>query len=434
VRNFDVAIRCGYLSTLKGGKVEVEKDRLIGVEGSRIAYVGTPIPFEADETIDASGKWVIPGLVNTHTHLPMTLFRGYSDDVPLNEWLTKHIFPAEARLVDPEFCRLGTELALVEALKSGTTSFLDMYYFEDDIAEVVDRSGMRAWLGQSVIDFPAPDNKSFDGGDYRILDRMVERWKGHERVSPVIAPHAPYTCSDATLKRAAEYGRKHDILLSIHVSETAFEQAESQKNFGKSPTQRLHDIGLMDCGCVFAHCVHVSEADMDLMAKKGVACAHNPESNMKLGSGAAPIRAMMDRGVTVGLGTDGCASNNDLNMIREMDSGAKLAKLSARDNAAVSAADMLRMATWEGAKALRALDRIGSIEEGKLADIVTIDLEHPHLQPVHEVPSLIYSLQGFEVSEVLCHGRVLLRQGRPTLLSPAGILERLREYRGRVGL
>jgi 5-methylthioadenosine/S-adenosylhomocysteine deaminase len=433
MRKFDVALRCGYLSTLKDGKVTVEKNQLVGIEGSRISYVGAPISFEAAETIDASTKWVVPGLINAHTHLPMTLFRGFSDDVPLGEWLTKHIFPAEARLVNPEFCRLGTEIALLESLKSGTTSFCDMYYFEDDIAEVVDRSGMRAWLGQSVIDFPAPDNKQMDGGDYRILDRMVERWKGHDRISPVIAPHAPYTCSDATLKKAADFARKHDILLSIHVSETAFEQEESRKLHGKSPTQRLADLGVMDCGCVFAHCVHVSDDDIGIMAAKGAACVHNPESNMKLGSGAAPIRKMLDRGVTVALGTDGCASNNDLNMIREMDSGAKLAKLSMRDNAAVTAGEMLRLATWEGAKALRALDRIGSIEEGKLADLITIELEHPHLQPVHEVPSLIYCLQGFEVTDVLCQGRVLLRQGRPTLLDSSQIFERLREYRSRMG-
>ncbi|MEO5668004.1 MAG: amidohydrolase, partial [Bdellovibrionota bacterium] len=326
--NFDTLLKARYVSTLQKGRPFVEKDITIGITGKNIAYVGPAVgTHQAKKTKDYGEAWIIPGLINAHTHLPMTLFRGFSDDVPLQEWLTKYIFPAEARLVNPEFCRIGTEIAALEAMLSGTTCFADMYYFEPDIADVMDKSGLRAFLGESVIDFPAPDNKKMDGNDYRLLEELIERTKGHSRLSAMIAPHAPYTCSDATLKKAAAFAKAKNILLSIHVSETTFEVGESAKNFKMTPVERLLGLGVMDTPAIFAHCVHVTDSDIEIMAKKPVAAIYNPESNMKLGSGATRVRKMLDSGVTVALGTDGCASNNDLNMIREMDTGAKLQKL-----------------------------------------------------------------------------------------------------------
>jgi 5-methylthioadenosine/S-adenosylhomocysteine deaminase len=427
---FDVLLKARYTSTLQDNRPFVENDIVIGITGQKIAYVG---PLELDHkakvTKDYGEAWIIPGLINAHTHLPMTLFRGFSDDEPLEDWLYKHIFPAEARLVNPEFCRIGTELAALEAMLSGTTALADMYYFETDIADVMDKSGLRAHLGQSVIDFPTPDNKNKDGSDYRLLDALIERCKGHSRLHAMIAPHAPYTCSDETLKKATAYAKKNDILLSIHVSETKFEQGESQKNFGKTPVERLQDIGLLDIPTLFAHCVHLTDNDIEIMAKKPVAAVYNPESNMKLGSGAARVRQMLDRGVTVALATDGCASNNDMNMIREMDTGAKLQKLSLANNAAITAKELIQLATRGGAKALRLADTIGQIKVGFSADVVSLDLRRPHLQPIHEVPSLIYSLQGNEVKDVFVEGRTVVENGKSTTIDQEGLLDRIKFYR-----
>ena len=428
--NFDTLLKARHVSTLQKDRPFVEQDLTIGITGTKIAYVGPALAsHSAKFTKDYGDSWIIPGLINAHTHLPMTLFRGFSDDEPLEDWLYKHIFPAEARLVNPEFCRIGTELAALEAMLSGTTCLADMYYFETDIADVMDKSGLRAHLGQSVIDFPTPDNKMQDGSDYRLLDALVELCKGHSRLNAMIAPHAPYTCSDDTLKKATAYAKKQDIILSIHVSETRFEQGESQKNFGKTPVERLRDIGLLDVPTLFAHCVHLTDADIDIMAKKSVAAVYNPESNMKLGSGAARVLQMLEKGVTVALATDGCASNNDMNMLREMDTGAKLQKLSQSNNAAIGAKDLIKLATLGGAKALRLQDRIGQLTEGFDADIVAIDLKRPHLQPVHEVPSLIYSLQGNEVRDVFVEGKKVVENYKSTTIDQDGLLDRINFYR-----
>jgi len=435
MKTFDIILKARHVSTLQKGRPFVEKDLCIGIAGKDISYVG---PHTADifaKTVTDYGEaWIIPGLINAHTHLPMTLFRGFSDDEPLQDWLTKHIFPAEARLVNPEFCRIGTEIAALEAMLTGTTCFADMYYFEPDIADVMDKSGMRAFLGESVIDFPTPDNKKKDGSDYRLLEELIERTKGHSRLAAMIAPHAPYTCSDETLKRAADFARTNKILLSVHVSETAFEVAESRKNFGgKSPVERLLGLGVLDTPALFAHCVHVSDSDIAIMAKKPVAAIYNPESNMKLGSGAAPVRKMLDAGVCVALGTDGCASNNDLNMIREMDTGAKLQKLSLADNSAITAQELIELATTGGAKALGLHNTVGQLKEGFAADLVAIDLRRPHLQPVHEVASLIYSLQGNEVKDVFVEGRKIVENGRSLTIDQEGLIDRLKFYREKAG-
>jgi 5-methylthioadenosine/S-adenosylhomocysteine deaminase len=433
-QSLDLLIKAKHLSTLQDERPFVEADQAIGFKGNKIAYVGAASQApQAREVRDLGEAWLIPGLINAHTHLPMTLFRGFSDDEPLQDWLTKHIFPAEARLVNPEFVRMGTEIAALEALLSGTTCFADMYYFETDIADVLDQAGLRGFLGQSVIDFPAPDNKKSDGNDYRLLDQLTEQLKGHSRLHAMIAPHAPYTCSDETLKKATAYAQNKNILLSIHVSETQFEVNESLKNFSKTPVQRMRDIGLMETPSLFAHCVHVNDEDISILAQKPVAAVYNPESNMKLGSGAAPVRKMLDRGVCVALGTDGCASNNDLNMIREMDTGAKLQKLSLSNNAAITAQELLKLSTKNGARALGLSESIGQLKEGFDADLVAIDLNKPHLQPVHEIPSLIYCLQGHEVRDVYVQGKALVRDHKCLTLDQDALLDKLRFYRKKVG-
>lgn len=426
----DLLLTSQYVSTLQADRPFVENNLYLGIKDSKITYLGSKESAPNSKAFrDLKNTWMMPGLINAHTHLPMTLFRGYSDDVPLQDWLTKHIFPAEARLVNPEFVRIGSELAALEALHSGTTCMADMYYFETDIADIMDQSGMRAFLGQSVIDFPAPDNKKLDGSDYKLMDALIERCQNNNRLHAMIAPHAPYTCSDETLKKAAAYAKNREILLSIHVSETAHEVAESLKIHSQTPVARLQKLGVLDTPSLFAHCVHVTDEDIAIMAKSPVSAIYNPESNMKLGSGAAPIRKMLDQGVSVGLGTDGCASNNDLNMIREMDTGAKLQKLSLSDNSAITAQELIKLATVNGARALGIDNSIGSLKVGLEADLIGIDLNHAHLQPVHEIASLIYSLQGFEVKDVYVAGKALVQDHKCLSLDKESILDRLNFYR-----
>ncbi len=424
-----ILIKAKHVTTMDPSRDFVEENLCIGIDGNKICYLGPANGApEAKEVIDAGNHWVLPGLVNAHTHLPMTLLRGFSDDVPLKDWLEKHIFPAEGRLVSPEFCRLGSKIAALEAMLSGTTTVCDMYYFEPDIAEVMDQSGMKAFLGQSFIDFPAPDNKKQDGNDYKLLEELIEKYSGHERIHAVVAPHAPYTCSDDTLKKTAAFAKKHNLLYSIHVSETGFEMQQSQEQHGMTPVARLQKLGVFDCQSVFAHCVHVTDDDIKIMAKNPTAAIYNPESNMKLGSGAARIRKMLDEGVQVGLGTDGCASNNDLNMFGEMNTGAKLQKVSLADNAAITAKEMLAMATREGAKAL-GLNDTGYLAVGMKADIISVDLLHANLQPVHDIPSLIYCIQGHEVQDVWIDGKQTVKDHKCLTLNASEIFEELAAYR-----
>ena len=431
MNEFSIGIQCRYLSTLDPKRPQVEENVFIGINDHEIAFIGKhdPKTQSVRHWIQGEQHWVTPGMVNSHTHLPMTLLRGMADDEPLKEWLEKHIFPAEARLVSPEFVKIGTKLALCEAIRSGSTTFCDMYYFIGDIAKVCDEAGVRAYLGETYIDFPVADNLKQDGGEERILSKMLVDYANHRRIRPVVGPHAPYTCSDETLKKAFGFARKNKLLVSIHVSETEWENAESISKYGKTPTKRIADLDLLDVPTLFAHGVHLTEEDMEICAKHKVSVVYNPESNMKLGSGAARVPLMLEKGVNVALGTDGCASNNDLNMIREMDSGAKLQKHSAKNNAAISAWQLLQLATINGAKALRAEKTFGSLEVGKAADLICIDLMHTHLQPIHNVTSLIYSLQGSEVSSVLCDGRILMDEYDLKTLDEDAVIRELAEYR-----
>jgi 5-methylthioadenosine/S-adenosylhomocysteine deaminase len=428
---FTYGVQCRYLSTLDPKRPRVEENVFIGVTDHTIAFIGTydPAKHSVRHWISGEEHWVIPGLVNAHTHLPMTLLRGMADDEPLKDWLEKHIFPTEARLVSPEFVRLGTKLALAEAIRSGSTTFCDMYYFAWDIGQVCDEAGVRAYLGETYIDFPVADNLKQDGGEERILQKMMTDFRNHRRIRPVVGPHAPYTCSDDTLRRSFKFARENKLLVSVHVSETEWEQNESLAKYKKTPARRFYDLDLLDVPTLFAHGVHLTDDDMTLLAKTKTSVVYNPESNMKLGSGATRVPKLLASGVNVALGTDGCASNNDLNMLREMDTGAKLQKLSEKNNSAISAWQMLQLATINGAKALQGDKTFGSLEVGKAADFICVDLQYTHLQPIHDVTSLIYSLQGSEVSTVVCDGRLLMDEYDLKTLDEQDILDELDDYR-----
>lgn len=430
MKKFDLGIFCGKFLSMKDHSTHVSENIFMGIKDGKIAYVGTENKkSDCAEFVDATGKLVMPGLVNAHAHLPMHLFRGLADDEPFDVWLWKNILPLEAKLLSPEFVRLGTELSLLEAISFGITSIYDMYYFEDEIADVCDKAGMRALLGENFSSFPAPDDKDQKGNDLKIIERMLEKYgTNHERIRPMIAPHAPYTCTDEKLKAARDLALKTGLHIGIHVSETKGEQETSFKEFKKTPVKRFHDLGLSEAPCLYAHCVHVSDEDIALMKEKNVRVSHNPEANMKLGAGAAPVPKMLKAGLKVGIGTDSVASNNDFNLWKEMDFAAKLAKLSNSDNTAMTANDALKLATSLGAQAM-GFDTTGQLREGFLADFLILDIEKVYLKPVHSIPSLlVYSANGAEVESTYCHGRLLYNKGSFKTLDCDSILSRSEKY------
>ncbi len=364
--------------------------------------------WEPAERVERKSSVVLPGLVNTHTHAAMNLMRGISDDQPLMEWLQKSIFPAEAKNVSPDFVKAGTTLACLEMVRGGTTTFADMYYYESDVAAAVETCGMRAVLGETWLDFPAPGHANLEESQ-KVTRAFLEKWKGHRRITAAVAPHAPYTCSKETLLAAKALADEFGAPLLIHVSETKDEQKQIREKYGTTPVKWLDAIGFLGPRVLAAHGVWLDEGDLALLASRKVALSHNPESNMKLASGVAPVVAARKAGVTVGLGTDGVAgSNNDLDMWEAMDFAGKLAKVTALDPTVLPARDLLRMATIEGARALGLEKRIGSLEEGKSADLIAVDLNAPRSRPIYDVASaLVYSVKEGDVSLTVVDGKVL---------------------------
>ena len=423
-QSYDVGIRVPYLVSSFGtggaAKVETRRDQFIGLRGSKIARICSFADYEAaGENEGIVRTWIrgdrhvaLPGLVNAHTHLPMSLFRGLADDAPLHEWLHDHIFPLEASVSDAAFCEAGTDLSLLESIRYGTTTFCDSYFHESAIASCLDRAGVRGVLAETTLDFATPSNPKADDSVYAMIRELHGRYVGHPLLEIAVGAHAPYTCNDATLRKVDAFARELDLKTLIHVSETAREVRESFEIYGLSPIARLQKLGLLRSGLIIAHAVHLDSADRNLLAASGASVVYNPESNMKLGSGTAPIIDYLRRGIPVGLGTDGAASNNRLNLFSEMDSAAKLQKLMSGDNTAMTAANALWVATIGGARALGLDDRIGSLEEGKDADLILVDLDHPHLTPIHDVQSLlVYAANGSEVDVVLCAGKTLYERG-----------------------
>ncbi len=419
------------------GAFTVRGATAVAVKAGEILAVGDPAAIDAaylpKERVVRPGGVLLPGFVNTHTHAAMNLLRGLSNDQPLMEWLTKFIFPAEAKNVSPAFVKAGTDLACLEMIRGGTTTFADMYYYESDVAASVDRAGLRAVLGETWLDFPAPGHANLEESK-AVTRAFLEKWKGHPRVTAAIAPHAPYTCSRETLQAARALADEYGAPLLTHVSETRDEQNQILEKYGKSPTAWLDEIGFLGPRLSVAHGVWLSPADLALLAERRVSLSHNPESNMKLGSGVAPVAAARKAGVVVGLGTDGAAgSNNDLDMLDAMDFAGKLAKVSALDPTPLTAPELLRMATIDGARAL-GLDRlVGSLEAGKRADLIVVELEKAHAQPVFDLPStVVYASRAGDVSLTVVDGRVLFDGRRVLTLDEAKVLAAAKEWRGKV--
>src|SRR5580700_11178581 len=361
----DFLITHGLIVTMDSPRT-IYYDGAVAIKGDSIVAVGRRSEIEsqyaAAETIDAAGMLVLPGFINGHTHVPMTLFRGLHDDVTLDDWLRKYIFPAEAKNVTEEFVRWGTRLAAAEQIRAGVTTFADMYYFEDAVAEETKAAGMRGVLGETFIDFPAPDNKN-EAAMLAYTEKFLKRWQGDPLIHAAAAPHSIYTCSRKTLEDASGLARKYHAPILIHVAEMTKERDDSEKQNGMSPVQYLERVGVLGPDVVAAHCIFVDAADSKTLAERRVGCVHNPSSNMMLASGVSPVREMREAGVAVGLGTDGPAgSNNDLDLMEEMDLAAKLAKITHVDPLALNAKAVVEMATIDGARALHLDKEIGSLE------------------------------------------------------------------------
>ncbi len=432
----DLVVVAGSALPMDAG-FTVRGETAVAVAGGEILALGDPAAIDAaylpKQRIVRTGGVLLPGFVNTHTHAAMNLLRGLSNDQPLMDWLRKFIFPAEAKNVSPEFVRAGTDLACLEMIRGGTTTFADMYYYESDVAASVDRAGLRGVLGETWLDFPAPGHADLEESK-KVTRAFLEKWKGHPRVTAAIAPHAPYTCSRETLLAAKSLAEEFGAPLLTHVSETWDEQKEIREKHGKSPVAWLDELGVLGPRVCIAHGVWLSADDLALLAARKVSLSHNPESNMKLGSGIAPVAAARRAGVVVALGTDGVAgSNNDLDMLDAMDFAGKLAKVAALDPTPLAAPELLRMATVDGAKAL-GLDRlVGSLEPGKRADLIVVELGNAHAQPVFDLPStVVYASRAGDVSLTVVDGKVLWDGRRVTTLDEARVLAAAKEWRGKV--
>jgi 5-methylthioadenosine/S-adenosylhomocysteine deaminase len=414
---------------IENGAVAVRADRIVGV-GTK---TGIDTRFQPRQRLDRPDAILAPGLINTHTHAAMALFRGLADDLTLQDWLNKFIFPAESKNLSAEFVRWGTRLGVLEMLLGGTTTFTDMYYFEDVVAEVAKEAGMRGVLGETIIGFPVADAKT-PADSLRFAESYLQRFHHDPLVTPAVAPHAIFTNSDQTLKAARALANKYDAPLIIHLSETKKENDDELAKRHATPTKALDSLGVFNGRTVAAHCVWVNEADLAILKMRGVGVAHNPSSNTKLASGVAPVVRMRALGIAVGLGTDGPAgSNNDLNLFEEMDLAVKLQNVTRLDPQALSAAAALEMATLGGARVLGLEKQIGSLEPGKRADLIAVRLDRPNAVPLYNpVSQMVYALKAEDVRDVMVNGKPVVRDAQILTLDARQILLKAAEYRVKV--
>lgn len=420
IKNATILTMDASFSTIEGGCIAIK-------DGSIIDVCSGTCSFKTAKEIDASGKLVLPGFVNTHTHAAMTIYRGLADDKALMDWLENYIWPAEVEFGTQESVKLGTELAIIEMLQSGTTTFNDMYFFQDTVAEVAKQIGMRVMIGEGILNFPTPSIKD-PSQSFVVIEKMIRRWKDEALVSCAIAPHAPYTCDEDRLIEAKELAQKYELPYHIHLSETLYEVEESIKNEGLSPVAYLDRIGVLDEKTVAAHCVHLSDTDLEIMKRTNTSVSYNPQSNLKLGSGIAPIYKYIEKGIRIGIGTDGVASNNNLNMIKEVNVAANLQKGISNNAAVIPAKDALFMATQGGANILGMGASIGSIEKGKKADVILFDIDQAHLVPMYDPYShIVYASNGNEVDTVIVNGRVLMENRKLTTIDQDRVLNAVKE-------
>jgi 5-methylthioadenosine/S-adenosylhomocysteine deaminase len=414
---------------IQGGYVikaphDVLKDHYVIVEGSSIKDITPNLPGDISEVLGGPHDIVMPGLINTHTHAPMTLFRGMADDLPLMTWLQDYIFPAEAKFVDREFVYIGSLLAAWEMTRSGTTSFCDGYFFEDEVGRAAREVGIRAWIGEGILQFPTPSLAD----PKRTIEHtrsFIERWKDGGLIKPTVFPHATYTCTPEILEAAYGLAQEYDLIFQIHLSETRAEVEQVRKNHGLSPVELLDSIGCLSSRTLAAHCVVLCPEEIDLLAKRNVSVSHNAESNMKLASGIAPVPQMISAGVNVCIGTDGCASNNNLDIIGEISTVAKLHKINCMDASVLDECTAFSMVTENGAKALHVEG--GRIEPGRPADITVLDGSAPNMVPVHNpVSHIVYAATGTNVKDVIIDGRIIVRNFRSLTVDEEALIKECR--------
>jgi len=431
-RQVSLLITNGIVVTVDGSR-HIYNPGAVAIQGTDIVAVGPSADVaarvRASQQIDATGSVVIPGLINTHTHAPMVLYRGLADDLALQEWLEKYIFPAEAKTVSPQMVRIGTQLAAAEMIESGTTTYADMYYFEEEIARATKAAGLRGVLGQTIIQFPVADAKTPDEGLARA-EAFIKEFANDSLIVPAVAPHAPYTNDAKTLQASRALATKYNVPVIIHISETSEEVSNSQTaHNGMTPVAYLDSLGFFGPRTLAAHMVWPTAADIAILKARGVAVSHNPESNMKLASGIAPVPQMLAAGVVVGLGTDGAASNNDLDMFEAMREAAFLHKVSTKDPRAIPAATALEMATINGARAVGLEKLIGSLEEGKRADVVIVGMSSARQTPLYDpVSHLVYASRGDDVRTVIVNGKILMRDRKLLTLNEAAVLAEARTF------
>jgi 5-methylthioadenosine/S-adenosylhomocysteine deaminase len=420
----------GIVVTVDGTR-RVLNPGAVAIDGSRIVAVDTPAViasrYKAAQTIDATGKVVMPGLINTHTHAAMVMFRGLGNDLALMDWLQKYIFPAEAKTVSPEFVRIGTQLAVLEMIQSGTTTFADMYYFEEEVAKVAKSAGMRGVLGQTVIEFPVPDAKT-PADALKRTEAFARQFDHDELITPSIAPHSVYTLDARTLTAVSEMARRLMIPIQIHVAETSAEIGMSQDRHKMRPVAVLDSLNFWAPTTIAAHAVWINDDEIAVLKRHNVGVSNNPESNMKLSSGTAPVMKYRKADVSVGIGTDGAASNNDLDMFEAMRQAAFQQKLVTMDPTAISAAEALEMATIGGARVLGRSGHLGSLEAGKLADLIIVGMSKPRQQPLFDpVSQIVYASRGDDVETTIVNGKILMRDRKVLTLNEATVLAEARK-------
>ena len=435
MREVDNIISGGTILTLDENDRRID-DGAVAISGDTIVAVGKSEEilnqFVGKTLIEAKNSIIMPGLVNCHTHAAMTCFRGIADDLELITWLNKYIFPAEAKNANPELAYWGSLLACAEMIKSGTTTFCDMYVFEDETARAAKQAGLRCLLGEGLFDFPSPNAKTPAEG-FAYIRKLIEKWHGDPLINIIVEPHSLYICSPSLLAEAKKIADEYNLTYAVHLLETQAELSQLQKKFAKRPTEYLRDIGYLTDRFLAYHCVYMDDADMRLFAEHGCKVVHNPESNMKLSSGVAPVPSMLLSGITVGLGTDGCASNNNLDMFQEMDTAAKLHKVAGLDPTVMDARTVIHMATTEGAKSLRLGHITGSLDPGKKADIITIDLFKPHLTPMYnEYSHLVYAAGGADVDTVIINGQLVMKNRRLLTIDERKIITKVKKLAVRI--
>jgi len=429
-RAVTLVVTNGIVVTMDGDR-RILTPGALAIDGRDIVAVGTVAAiaagYRAKDSIDAGGAVVMPGLINTHTHAPMVLYRGLADDLALMDWLQKYIFPAEAKTVTPAFVRAGTRLAALEMIRSGTTTYADMYYFEEEIARVTKAAGLRGVLGQTIIKFPVPDAKTPEEGLSRT-ERFIREFAADDLIVPAVAPHAMYTLEAETLKSVRQLADRERVPVILHLAETQDEVKIAQEQHQATPVGYLESLGFFGPRTLAAHAVHLTAEDIGILRKRGVGVSHNPESNMKLASGTAPVPALRRAGIPVGLGTDGAASNNDLDMFEAMRQAALLHKLESGDPRTLPAPEVLAMATREGAAALGMERMIGSLEPGKRADLIVVSMSAARQTPMYDPLShLVYTTRGDDVRTTIVNGKILMREGKVLTLNEPAVLAEARK-------